>query len=40
MVKAVAMDTRGKTLLERVESILSNLGKCFANNPNLSLIHI
>ena len=39
MVKAVAMDTRGKTLLERVESILSNLGKCFANNPNFETVY-
>ena len=34
VAKAVAMDTRGKTLLERVEPILSNLEKYFANNPN------
>ena len=32
--KAVAMDTKRKTLLERVEPILSNLEKYFANNPN------
>ena len=30
VAKAVAMDTRGKTLLERVEPILSNLEKLFA----------
>ena len=34
VAKAVAMDARGKTLLERVEPILSNLEKFFANNPN------
>ena len=35
VAKAVAMDTRAKTLLERVEPILSNPEKFFANNPNL-----
>ena len=38
VVKAVAMDTRGKMLLERVEPILSNLEKFFANNPNLETL--
>ena len=38
VAKAVAMDTRGKTLLERVEPILSNLEKCFANNPNVETV--
>ena len=33
VAKAVAMDTRGTTLLERVAPILSNLEKFFANNP-------
>ena len=39
MVKAVAMDTRGKTLLERVESILSNLEKVSADNPNFETVY-
>ena len=33
------MDTRGKTLLERVEPILSNLEKFFANNPNFETVY-
>ena len=33
MAKAVAMDTRGKTLLERVEPILSNLEKFSPTTP-------
>ena len=36
---AVAMDTRGKTLLERVEHIMSNLEKFFANNPNFETVY-
>ena len=32
--KAVAMDIKGKTLLERVESIMSNLEKVFDNYPD------
>ena len=39
VAKAVAMDTRGKTLLERVEPILSNLEKFFANNPNFETVY-
>ena len=39
MAKAVAMDTRGKTLLERVEPILSNLEKFLANNPNFEKVY-
>ena len=35
VAKAVALDTRGKTLLERVEPILSNLEKFFAKQPQL-----
>ena len=37
--KAVAMDTRGKTPLERGEPILSNLEKFFANNPNFETVY-
>ena len=33
------MDTRGKTLLERVEPILSNMEKFFANNPNFETVY-
>ena len=33
------MDTRGKTVLERVEPILSNLEKFFANNPNFETVY-
>ena len=39
VAKAVAMDTRGKTLLEIVEPILSNLEKFFANNPNFETVY-
>ena len=39
VAKAVAMDTRGKMLLERVEPILSNLEKFFANNPNFETVY-
>ena len=39
VAKAFAMDTRGKTLLERVEPILSNLEKRFANNPNFETVY-
>ena len=39
VVTAVAMDTGGETLLERVEPILSNLEKFFANNPNFCLLY-
>ena len=38
VAKAVAMATRGKTLLERVEPILSNLALVFANNPNFETV--
>ena len=38
VAKAVAMKTRGKTLLERVEPILSNLEKFFNANPNIALV--
>ena len=39
VAKAVAMDTRGETPLERVEPILSNLEKFFANNPNFETVY-
>ena len=39
VAKAVAMDTRGKTLLERVEPILSNLKMFFANNPSFETVY-
>ena len=39
VAKAVAMDARGKTLLERVEPIMSNLEKFFANNPNFETVY-
>ena len=39
VAKAVAMDTRGKTLLERVEPILSNLEKFSANNHNFETVY-
>ena len=39
VAKAVDMDTRGKTLLEKVESILSNLEKFFADNPNFETVY-
>ena len=38
VAKAVAMDTSGKTLLERVEPIPFNLEKFFANNPNFETV--
>ena len=37
--KAVAMDNKGKTLLERVESIMSNLEKLFDNYPNFETVY-
>ena len=37
--KAVDMDARGKMLLERVEPVLYNLEKVFANNPNFETFH-
>ena len=39
VAKAVDMDTMGETLLERVEPMLSNLEKCFTNNPNFETVH-
>ena len=39
MAKAAAMDTRRETLLERLEPILSNLEKVFANNPNFETVY-
>ena len=39
VAKAVAMDKRGKTMLERVEPILSNLEALFAENPNIAQIY-
>ena len=39
VAKAVAMDQRGETLLERVEPILSNLEKVFANSPNFETVY-
>ena len=38
VAKAVTMDTRGESLLERVEPILSNLEKFFANTPNFETV--
>ena len=35
VAKAVAMEKKGKTLLERVEPIMSNLEKLFDNHPNI-----
>ena len=39
VANAVVMDTTGKTLLERVEPILSNLEKFLANNPNFEKVY-
>ena len=39
VAKAVAIDTRGKTLLERVEPILSDLEKGLAHNPNFETVY-
>ena len=39
VAKAVDIDTRGKTLLERVVPILYNLEKFFANNPNFETVY-
>ena len=39
VAKAVAMDTRGNTLLEGVEPILSNLEKVFANNTTFETVY-
>ena len=39
VAKAVAMDTRRKTLLEREGPILSNLEEVLANNPNLETVY-
>ena len=39
VAKAVAMDNRGKTLLERVEPVLSDLETFFANNPNFETVY-
>ena len=39
VAKAVAMDNRGKTMLERVEPILSNLETFFANNSNFETVY-
>ena len=38
VAKVVAMDTRGKTL-EKLEPILYNLEKVFANNPNFETVY-
>ena len=35
----VAMDNKGKTLLERVEPIISNLEKFFDNYPNFETVY-
>ena len=40
VAKAVAMGTRGKTLLERVEPILSNLERVFAYNPDFETVSV
>ena len=39
VAKAVAMDSRGKTLLEWVEPTLSNLEKCSTGTPNVELVY-
>ncbi len=39
VAKAVAMDSRGKTFLERVEPIMSNLEKFFGENPNFEAVY-
>ena len=39
VAKAVAMEKKGKTMLERVEPILSNLEALFAENPNIAQIY-
>ena len=39
VAKAVAMDSKGKTLLERVEPIMSNLEKFFDNHPNFETVY-
>ena len=39
VAKAVAMDRKGKTLLERVEPIMSNLEKLFDNHPNFETVY-
>ena len=39
VAKAVAMDNKGKTLLERVEPIMSNLENFFDNYPNFETVY-
>ena len=39
VAKAVAMEKKGKNMLERVEPILSNLEALFAENPNIAQIY-
>ena len=39
VAKAVAMDNKGKTLLERVEPIMSNLEKFFDNYPKFETVY-
>ena len=39
VAKAVAMDNKGKTLLERLEPIMSNLEKAFDNYPNFETVY-
>ena len=39
VAKAVAMDSKGKTLLERVEPIMSSLEKFFDNYPNFETVY-
>ena len=39
VAKAVAMESKGKTLLERVEPIMSNLEKLFDNYPNFETVY-
>ena len=38
-LSAVAMDNKGKTLLERVEPIMSDLEKFFDNYPNFETVY-
>ena len=39
VAKAVATENKGKTLLERVEPIMSNLEKLFDNSPNFETVY-
>ncbi|CAM9309847.1 unnamed protein product, partial [Sphacelaria rigidula] len=39
VAKAVARNSRGKAMLERVEPILASLEKYFTGNPNVELVY-